>query len=78
MTILGVLLLLTIVGLGDGVGGGRQLVELAGVVGVPDVGGVLVDAGAALVDRNHAADAEPEKFAVMRLYYLRPERGAVM
>ena len=55
--------ILTIVGLGDGVGGGRQLVELAGVVGVPDVGGVLVDARAALVDRNHAADAESVKFA---------------
>ena len=61
------MLCLTIVGFGDSVRGGRQLGELSGVVGVPDVGGVLVHAGAAFVHRNDAADSKPDSFELLFL-----------
>ena len=54
-------LCLTVVEFADGVRASLQFGELTGVIRVPDVGRVLVHAGATFVFRNHAADSKPEK-----------------
>ena len=63
---------LTVVEFADSVRAGRELGELPGEIGVPDVGRVLVYAGTAVVLGNDAADTKPEIYSptLLQIHFL--------